>query len=231
MDATPYQTLCPTTLGCQTPPVRPCVPTDRLLALCHRCALRPPLRLRALSPPSPRGSRAPLDSTYRTRPSSADNRPAESGLSQWTRGRGDSGRPANPPHIPALPHVTVAAVRTRGRQHSVVPVALNITVNSLGADQGMAPSPQHRPVAQQPGLPPTGSGSGDTAIAGLRFRFATPPIGNGGRDDNALGRVCIHRNQIMAQVRWTKPMTAVTVFSQRSAMRRKRLSLLKKHSI
>jgi len=45
---------------------------------------------------------------------------------------------------------------------------------------------QHRPAAQQLGLPPTRTRSGDTAIAGLRFRFAPPPTGNGGGDDNAL---------------------------------------------
>ncbi len=45
-----------------------------------------------------------------------------------------------------------------------------------------------------------------------------------------LGTVCIHRIQIIAQARWTKPMKAVSVFSQRSAILRKRLSLLKKHS-
>lgn len=45
-----------------------------------------------------------------------------------------------------------------------------------------------------------------------------------------LGRVCIYRSQIMAHARWTKPMKAEMVFSQRRAMRRKRLSLLKKHS-
>ncbi|WP_208972789.1 hypothetical protein, partial [Escherichia coli] len=33
---------------------------------------------------------------------------------------------------------------------------------------------------------PAGPGSGNTAIAGLRFRFAPPPTGNGGGDDNAL---------------------------------------------
>ena len=54
------------------------------------------------------------------------------------------------------------------------------------ADRGMAPSLQHRPAAQQPGLPPAGPGSGDTAIAGLRFRFAPPTPDNGGGDDNAL---------------------------------------------
>ena len=35
-------------------------------------------------------------------------------------------------------------------------------------------------------LPATSPGSGDTAIAGLRFRFAPPPTGNGGEDDDAL---------------------------------------------
>ena len=34
-----------------------------------------------------------------------------------------------------------------------------------GADRGVAPSLQHRPAAQQPGLAPAGTGSGDTAIA------------------------------------------------------------------
>ena len=48
--------------------------------------------------------------------------------------------------------------------------------------------------------------------------------------DEALGAVCIHRNHIMAQARWTNPMKAVRVFSQRRAILRKRLSLLKKHS-
>ncbi|ENT18217.1 hypothetical protein B998_00509 [Brucella sp. F96/2] len=38
--------------------------------------------------------------------------------------------------------------------------------------------------------------------------------------DNALGRVCIQRNQIIAHARWTKPMNAVNVFSHRSAIRR-----------
>ena len=55
-----------------------------------------------------------------------------------------------------------------------------------GADRAVAPSLQHRSAAQQPGLPPAGPGSGDTAIAGLPFRFAPPPAGDGGGDNNAL---------------------------------------------
>src|SRR3546814_2841311 len=55
-----------------------------------------------------------------------------------------------------------------------------------GADRGMAAPLQHGPTAQQPRLPPAGTGSGNTAIAGLRFRFAPPPAGNGGGDVNAL---------------------------------------------
>ena len=55
-----------------------------------------------------------------------------------------------------------------------------------GADRGMAAPLQHRPAAQQPRLPTAGPGSRDTAIAGLRFRFAPPPTGNGGGDHNAL---------------------------------------------
>ncbi len=35
-------------------------------------------------------------------------------------------------------------------------------------------------------LPTASPGNGDTAIAGLRFRFAPPTPGNGGGDDNAL---------------------------------------------
>ena len=50
----------------------------------------------------------------------------------------------------------------------------------------MAASLQHCPTAQQPRLSTTRPGSGGTAIAGLRFRFAPPAPGNGGGDDNAL---------------------------------------------
>ena len=50
----------------------------------------------------------------------------------------------------------------------------------------MAAPLQHRPAAQQPGLPPASPGSVSTAIADLRFRFAPPPTGNGGGDDDAL---------------------------------------------
>ena len=38
-----------------------------------------------------------------------------------------------------------------------------------------------------------------------------------------LGPVCIHLSQSMAETRKTKPMNPVRVFSQRKAMRRKRL--------
>ncbi len=55
-----------------------------------------------------------------------------------------------------------------------------------GADRGVAASLQHRPPAQQPGLPPAGTGGGETAIAGLRCRFAPPTPGNGGGGDDAL---------------------------------------------
>jgi putative transposase len=41
-------------------------------------------------------------------------------------------------------------------------------------------------VRPLPGLPPTRTTRGDTAIAGLRFRFAPPAAGNGGGDDDAL---------------------------------------------
>ena len=51
-----------------------------------------------------------------------------------------------------------------------------------------------------------------------------------GKMVDALGAVCIHRIQIMAHARWTKPMKAEMVFSHRKAILRKRLSLLKKHS-
>ena len=55
-----------------------------------------------------------------------------------------------------------------------------------GPDRVLASPLQHGPTAQQPELPTTGTASGDTAIAGLRFRFAPPPTGNGGGDHNAL---------------------------------------------
>ena len=45
---------------------------------------------------------------------------------------------------------------------------------------------KHHPATQQSGLSTSGASRGDTAIAGLRFRFAPPPTGNGGGDDNAL---------------------------------------------
>jgi transposase InsO family protein len=51
---------------------------------------------------------------------------------------------------------------------------------------GVAAALQLRPTAQQPGLPTAGPGNDNTAITALRFRFAPPPNGNGGRDDNAL---------------------------------------------
>jgi len=49
-------------------------------------------------------------------------------------------------------------------------------------------------------------------------------------DAETLGAVCIHRSQIMAHARCTKPIKAERVFSHRKAILRKRLSLLKKHS-
>jgi hypothetical protein len=56
----------------------------------------------------------------------------------------------------------------------------------------MAASLQHCPPAQQPRLSSAASGSGDTAIASRRFRFAPPPTANGGGDDNALSNNLDH---------------------------------------
>jgi hypothetical protein len=50
-----------------------------------------------------------------------------------------------------------------------------------GADRGLAAPLQHSQAAQQPQLPPAGARSRNPAVAGLRFRFAPPPTGNGGR--------------------------------------------------
>lgn len=67
-----------------------------------------------------------------------------------------------------------------------------------------------------------------TAPGWVRVGIAAPNKST--REAAALGGVCIYRSQIMAHARCTKPMKAEIVFSQRKAIRRKRLSLLKKHS-
>jgi hypothetical protein len=45
---------------------------------------------------------------------------------------------------------------------------------------------KHHPATQQSGLSTSGASHGDTAIAGLRLRFAPPTPGNGGGGHNAL---------------------------------------------
>jgi iron complex outermembrane receptor protein len=87
------------------------------------------------------------------------------------------------------PAATLELTTTAARDGWEVHVTLDNYRDTRADSFALAtPSPplQHRPAAQQPGLSPTSPGSGDAAIAGLRFSFAPPPAGIGGGDDNAL---------------------------------------------
>jgi hypothetical protein len=65
--------------------------------------------------------------------------------------------------------------RVSGRRRWTVEQKLAILRDAFGPDGSVRAAVERHEVS-----------SGDPAIAGLRFRFAPPPPGNGSGDDNAL---------------------------------------------
>lgn len=153
--------------------------------------------------------------------------------------------------MPSPPMLTLMS--SPGASATIDPSASVSTISSLRSGSPCAASVLARPgrrVERMAEAGGAGAERGDLAVF-LQHHAAAPQIETGQRlarlpqhekprgpvvgdrigEADLLGAVCIHRIHIMAQARWTKPMKAERVFSQRRAILRKRLSLLKKHSI